>query len=100
MNFIGVGSSTIIAHHRQGDYSDIGNKTNHPITHMNNANNKKILNIQDQHTRYDDISKKLGSTPKLCQNGILNNNNGINGGNITKSENHHYNNNTRVSQGN
>ena len=93
---IGVGSNTIIAHHRQGDYSDIGSKTNHPA-HMINANNKKILNIQDQHNRYDDNSKKLGSAPKLCQNGILSNNNGI-GGN-TKSENHHYNTN-RVSQGN
>ena len=93
---VGIGNGNVVAHHRQGDSSDNGSKTNHS-THMNNVNNKKILNIQDHHSRYNDNSKKLGSTPKLCQNGLLSNNNGT-GGN-TKSENHPYNNN-RAPQGN
>ena len=77
-------------HHLQGDYNDIGSKVNYP-TNINNANNKKILNIHDQHGPYDNNLRKLGNTPNLCQKGILNNNNGISGNN--KSENHHYNNN-------
>ena len=86
-------------HHRQGDYTDIGNKASHPTQMNNMSNNKKMLDIQDQHSnRYDDSSKKLGNTPKICQSGILTNNgNGV-GGN-TKSENHPYNNN-RMPQGN
>ena len=80
-------------HHRQGDYTDIGNKASHPAQTNNISNNKKMLDIQDQHSsRYDDSSKKLGSTPKICQIGILTNNgNGM--GSNTKSENHPYNNN-------
>ena len=78
-------------HHLQGDYNDIGGKVNYSSTNINNANNKKILNIYDQHGPYGNNLKKLGSTPKLCQKGILNNGNGINVN--SKSENHHYNNN-------
>ena len=89
-------------HHRQGDYTDIGNKASHPSQQMNNNNtsNKKMLDtIPDQHSsRYDDISKKMGNTPKLCQNGMSSNVNGISSN--SKRENHSYNNNNRVSQGN
>ena len=85
-------------HHRQSDYIDIGNKASHP-TQTNNINhNKKIIDIQDQHSsRYDDNSKKLGSTPKIGQKGIITMNSNGPGSN-TKSENHPYNNN-RVPHG-
>ena len=95
--------------HHQGDYNtDIGNNNNihkasHPSqissnnskTTMLSNNQKKILEIQDNqqnHTNvlYEDNAKKFGYTPKINQNGVLNNNsNCIVGGN-KKSEIHSY----------
>ena len=110
INDLGIGSSngiSVVQHH-QGDYNtDIGNNNNinkasHPsqlslnntkTTTLNN-NQKKMLDTQDhQQSRsnilFEDHSKKLGYMPKPNQNGLLNNGNGVVGGN-KKSETHSY----------